>query len=286
MLSKEKLKEKLLATGCFEANEHLDNYVLLCSNNQGTKRTKFKTNAHHIIPRKYYKVNKLPLDNSEENLVNLSKYDHILAHYYLVLCSIPIYLQHSNAVAFVMLTNSKFITVDEIKQIQNLDGYLEVYKNYVGRPRTKEHCAALSKARDFHSSTKGRKSIYNPKLNQVKFVYLQEIQEYLDKGWVLGGKPMSKEAKQKISASNSISLRGKVHNKDKQENKIYSGLLGSKIECVETVQIFDNISQAKLWLYATTGVDGGQIKNCCSGARKTTGGYHWRYYKESGDIIE
>ena len=44
--------------------------------------------------------------------------------------------------------------------------------------------------------------------------------------------------------------------------------------------IFENIQQAKEWLFEATGVSGGQIKNCCAGARIATGGYHWRYYKE------
>lgn len=48
---------------------------------------KFKTQLHHIIPRKYYTYNKLEINNSRENLVNLLYKDHILAHYYLALCA-------------------------------------------------------------------------------------------------------------------------------------------------------------------------------------------------------
>ena len=95
MLTKEQLKEKLLKLGCFDDNEYFDKYLELCLDNVNTKRTKYITNAHHIIPRKYYKFNKLEIDNSPENIVNLRYYDHILAHYYLVLCSIPGYLQYA-----------------------------------------------------------------------------------------------------------------------------------------------------------------------------------------------
>ena len=279
MLTKEQLKVKLVALGCFKANKYLDEYVQLCITKLQMAKAKFKTNAHHIIPRKYYKVNNLPLDNSSQNLVNLSYYDHIIAHYYLVLCSVQTYLQYSNAVAFVMLTNNKFLTVDEIKKIKNLDRYLEVYKNYESKPKSAEHKAALSKARDLHSTTAGKKSIYNPTLNKVKFVDTDELLEYLSVGWIVGGKPLTAEAKQKISKSNSKSLQGKTH-APIATDKSHSGLIGAKIECIETGMIFENIQQAKEWLFEATGVSGGQIKNCCAGARIATGGYHWRYYKE------
>ena len=277
MLTKEQLKEKLLKLGCFDDNEYFDKYLELCLDNVNTKRTKYITNAHHIIPRKYYKFNKLEIDNSPENIVNLRYYDHILAHYYLVLCSIPGYLQYANAVAFVMSIGKNKLTLEEIKQIKDLDQYLKVYENYKSKPKAAEHKTALAKARDYHSTTKGKKSMYNLALNKVKFVNPTEIATYLQEGWVIGGKPMTDAAKQKISQSNSIALKGKKHASIKP-NMLSSGLEGSKILCIETGQIFENMQEAKNWLYKSTGVDGGQIKNCCSGARKSTGGYSWRYY--------
>lgn len=41
-------------------------------------------NYHHIIPKIWYKLNKLKIDNSAENLIKMSIYDHIVAHYYLM----------------------------------------------------------------------------------------------------------------------------------------------------------------------------------------------------------
>lgn len=38
---------------------------------------------HHKIPKFYYKMNSLDVDNSDDNLVSLSKADHFLAHYYI-----------------------------------------------------------------------------------------------------------------------------------------------------------------------------------------------------------
>ena len=79
-------KNKLL-THWFIDNEFLDKYVELINANRQTKKIKFKTQAHHIIPRAYFKLYKQPLDNSHDNIVNLSYKDHILAHYYLTNCT-------------------------------------------------------------------------------------------------------------------------------------------------------------------------------------------------------
>lgn len=41
---------------------------------------------HHIIPKSWFKMNNLPVDNSEENLVLLSLEDHQKVHKLLILC--------------------------------------------------------------------------------------------------------------------------------------------------------------------------------------------------------
>lgn len=47
-----------------------------------------------------------------------------------------------------------------------------------------------------------------------------------------------------------------------------------KVICVETGEIFNSISEAEK-LKKTN-----NISACCSGKRKSTNGYHWRYYEE------
>lgn len=80
-------KQQLLDLGIFVDNEFLDLYVLLINNNYNTKKQAFKTQRHHIIPKYYYKSQNINVDNSDSNMVNLLYKDHILAHYYLSLCS-------------------------------------------------------------------------------------------------------------------------------------------------------------------------------------------------------
>ena len=74
------LKEKLLQLNVFEDNEYLDLYVSLIQSNIYTEKQKFKTQRHHIIPRCFYRLHNMDIDNSTKNIVNLLFKDHILAH--------------------------------------------------------------------------------------------------------------------------------------------------------------------------------------------------------------
>lgn len=42
---------------------------------------------HHILPRSWFKMNDLPVDNSDDNLVKLTYEDHLLVHQLAVLAS-------------------------------------------------------------------------------------------------------------------------------------------------------------------------------------------------------
>ena len=281
-------KEKLLSTGYFIDNLMLMKYIKLVSTTleYGTYLEK-----HHIIPRSYFKIKKLKIDNSKENVVRLSYYNHILAHYYLCLCTIG-KLHNANVKAFTMMVDcgNELLTLNETKAIKKLKNYIQLQKEAVylkkitckqlgTQKKDLQHRLALRKARDLHSTTKGKKSVYNKTLNKVKFVTLEEVPLYIKSGWSLGGKPMTTKAKLKIGISNSQALKGKRH-QIRKVGKLNSGLIGNKIKCIETGQIFENINMAKKWLQKNVGIDGGQIKNCCAGQRESTGGYHWSFVKE------
>ena len=307
-------KDYLLKLNIVKDNEYLDKYISLLEANKDTKYLAGKTECHHGIPihiyqdmygYKNYTIARNRANKDINNIiVNLSYKDHMLAHYYLAMCSKAPY-DEKNIYAFMLMTQNKYRYINEIdfnEFVASLEGYQIVYEQYyslLSKPlsaetrkkiseankgkkkpaRTADHCKALKAARNLHSTTAGRKSIYNKELNKVKFVCENELEDYLSAGWVLGGKPLSDEAKRKIGSSNSIALKGKTH-QPKKENKLNSGLTFNKVLCVETGQIFNNINEAKQWLKETIGIDGSQIKNCCAGQREMTGGYHWQYYKE------
>lgn len=307
-------KDYLLSLNIVEDNEYLTKYIALLEQNKATPYIPGKTECHHGIPvssyqyRYDYKTRQAALKKANEDehnlLVNLLYKDHILAHYYLALCSKDPY-KEKNIYAFILMTQNKYRYIDEIDFItfiDSLDDYQQLYEyfySFLKRPlsleirekisaankgkkkplRTAEHLKALKTARNLHSTTAGRKSIYNKALNKVKYILIDELESYLLDGWILGGKPLAEETKKQIGKSNSIALKGKTRQLV-TEGKQSSGLVGNRVLCVETGQLFENINQAKQWLQETVGIEGGQIKNCCAGKRETTGGYHWQYYKE------
>lgn len=92
------LADKLKNIDSFIDNEFFSLYCSLIENNLLTSCKRGITQRHHIIPRYYFKRLNLPVDNSKENLVNLQYKDHILAHYYLSLCSRYTEDQYANLV--------------------------------------------------------------------------------------------------------------------------------------------------------------------------------------------
>lgn len=117
----QKLKEKLLNTGYFIDNNYLDEYIKLV---YGISTASY-IEQHHILPRAYYSLEGLEIDNSDNNLVGLSFADHCKAHWLLYYCTID-KLQYASQTAFVIMVNglskhikdyteSDFIALQEMK---------------------------------------------------------------------------------------------------------------------------------------------------------------------------
>lgn len=109
-----KLKQKLLATGYFIDNQFLDDYlqlVLFSDNNT------FYTEAHHILPRSYFKLVNLKCDNSESNLVKLSYFNHCKAHFLLANCTV-LQLRHSNILSLRIMTKSKRAKLEYLNEAE------------------------------------------------------------------------------------------------------------------------------------------------------------------------
>lgn len=94
-MTKQELKIKLLNTSLFIDNNYLQEYLNLVDNYITTEDY---TEKHHILPRCWYKYNKQPVDNSEDNVVNLAYKDHCKAHWLLYFCTKG-YLQQANETA-------------------------------------------------------------------------------------------------------------------------------------------------------------------------------------------
>lgn len=122
-------KENLLKINYFIDNEYLDKYINLINTNRNTKKIKYETNLHHIIPRHYFTHNNLDIDNSKENKVNLYFKDHMLAHFYLAGCTKG-QDKYWNLYSIYLLSGKSTNQLD-IEFIESLEDFNFIYENSI-----------------------------------------------------------------------------------------------------------------------------------------------------------
>jgi group I intron endonuclease len=85
----------------------------------------------------------------------------------------------------------------------------------------------------------------------------------------LYGKHLSAETKRKLSMAN----RGKTKTRTKEHCQRISEVRRKPIICVETGITYNSALDAEIQL----GINRGNIGSCCTGKRKTAGGFTWRH---------
>lgn len=220
------LKNKLLSTGMFEDNEFLDKYCELITSNQDSTKTTDTVDSHHIMPKAYYSLVGAPTNNKEENLVNLTYSNHVLAHYYLCLFTNNELLKEKMIYAFMMMIHTREFPESEVELLQHLSKYDDLRDEWIEHLRVKmknnQHAKGnilseetrrqMGASRMGHSTSDetrdkiskahcGRKWMH--KGDEYTHVRAEDVCEYLMNGWELGGHQISEEQKQAISAKNT-----------------------------------------------------------------------------------
>ena len=190
-MTKQLLEQQLFSLNVFVRNEYFQKYVELIFENIDTKSEKGKTQGHHIIPKFYYKNTNQRVDNSENNLVNLSWVDHVMAHYYLFKCSIDKDFINKNCLAVKCAYKTFKSNMEEHFLRQELEKLEQYYWEAV---ETYSHSEEIKQK--ISNSIKGRISIR--KDNQQKYVFPQELPQYLQLGWTIGHNLHSEETKNKL----------------------------------------------------------------------------------------
>ena len=243
-------KNKLLSIGCID-NEYLQKYLYLIAANAKTAKEKYKTNCHHILPRCYFKLLNLPVDNSKTNLVNLSHKDHLLAHYYLYLCATGKF-KLLNSLAFRYIETKYQLPIEEI--IKNLDNYQQLCidaKKQAGRamlgksnPHTEEWNKKISQANKgkiLSNETKQKLS----KINKGKKLTGQALYNVQHEDRTnLFAAFKTKEHREKCrqnALGNKNKLGWKAPEKTKKLQSINNGK-NRRVICIETNEIFYNIN--------------------------------------------
>lgn len=311
------LKNNLLSLGLVIDNEFLDYYCSLIENNKNTKRKKSETQKHHIVPRYYYRENNLIVDDSKENIVYLNYKDHILAHYYLCLCSVEKYRFNNQCALFFFLGKKNYTEsfyLERKEFIESLDSYVSIYQDYCkriseqshkrnsgeGNPRYGEHCSEETKKK-ISDANKGR-----PSKNKGKHIWSEEQRKYFsdmaikrfeNEPGTFTGKHHSLETKKTIS----------IKNKKRFENKKNHPMYGRK-HSEESIQkmreshkkivltdewkqhIRDNCKRRRVCcvelnkIYNSVkeaslefNVAASSVIRCCDGTHKHCCGYTWKY---------
>lgn len=119
----------------FIDNEYLRMYCRLIEQNTRTRQLPKVTHAHHIIPKSWFKLNNQEVDNSLVNLVNLVYRNHVLAHYYLCLCTTGA-LQYANELALVCLYSRNKLNIVDKQLFRLLPLYNSIYEDYENKKKS------------------------------------------------------------------------------------------------------------------------------------------------------
>ena len=226
------LKKKLLSTDIFIDNIYLDKYVeLIIANLTRLKEPKI-TQKHHILPRYYFKHNNMAVDNGKNNLVNLIYTDHILAHYYLALCSNSIKDRLGNEAALCRMIGRKGKHLDlipeiDVKKVQKLyEEYQEHNskkhqgKTHITSEETKQKISRKNKNKyhDYISLHKDDVEIRIPK---------NLLDDYLIQGYELGRSAKTRKA---LSNGYNYESKGMLGKKQSayQKQRVKEALSGNK----------------------------------------------------------
>jgi hypothetical protein len=102
----------------FDKNEYFEKYIELLHTPQISDLPLHK---HHIIPRVYFRLLNLTVDNSDENTVMLTPANHAIAHYYLALCSKG-ELKYRLRACFIRMTgNKRFCETLDLASLEKLN---------------------------------------------------------------------------------------------------------------------------------------------------------------------
>lgn len=115
----------------FIDNEYLKKYCQLVERHKRTAIQPRVTHKHHIIPRSWFRLTSNNINDDLNNLVNLPTREHILAHYYLCLCTEDPF-KYANQLALVCLQESKKFcnNIDKLL-LQRLPLYNNIYEDYI-----------------------------------------------------------------------------------------------------------------------------------------------------------
>ena len=114
----------------FIDNKYLQKYSQLIERHTRTPSKPSQTHKHHILPKSWFKLTGNVINNDLNNLVNLPKREHVLAHYYLCLCTEDPF-KYANQLALMCLQTHKTLNIVEKQLLYDLPMYNNIYEDFL-----------------------------------------------------------------------------------------------------------------------------------------------------------
>ena len=189
----------------FEYNQHFVAMMNIINSSRLNPPT--KGHKHHIIPKCWFKMNNLPIDNSKDNLVLLSYEDHIKVHKLSILCAATPEMKSKMGFAVKRLLKGNFSGMHHTEESRrkNAEAHKGKTLSVESRGKLSESMKGKNKGK-FHSEESRRKNAEAHKGKTLSVESRKKISEALkgDKN-PFYGKKHSNETLKKMSES----LKGK-----------------------------------------------------------------------------
>lgn len=252
----QKIRDLLIGLDEIIDNNYLDQYCKLIKDAESQEQESFKTAKHHVIPVCYFKYKHNCKTRKEAMIfsiaaanqtVYLTHDQHILAHYYLSLCSSG--RLHTGMVNALGLMLRGVALSDNLDQVDpNI--YLELYQEFV---------ADVSRVhKDKIVSEVSREKMSKAKLGSTPWIK---------------GKHHTEEVKLKLAESSkgNTNALGYRHDEERRKKMSENCTRCRAVLCVETGSTFRSAHDVFKQLNIR------HVAECCKNPNLTAGGYHWEY---------
>lgn len=190
---------------------------------------------HHIVPKCWFKMNNLPIDNSKENIVLLSYEDHIKVHKLSILCASTPEMKSKMGFAVHILTKGEILD----------NSYWKAENNpFYGKHHTEEVCKKLSEINKGHIPwNKDKYNIYSEetiqKMRESHKNMSDDTRRKMSESHK--GKPMSEASRKALYEAN----KGRKHSAETCKKRSES--LKGRIFSDETKQKMSAAKKGKSW---------------------------------------
>lgn len=192
-------------------------YLDLVESRKGLKVSKEPGyEIHHIFPRCFGGT------NEKSNLVKLTVYEHLLAHYYLALA-----IRHPKTLySFSFIVGPQFNKLSGLEQsnLESLEKWANLREKAIHRELTEEHKRRISESRkgQYLGRRLSRETIEKIRVSKLGHPVSEETRKKISEG--NKGKIISKEQRQRLSECNHNKdghvFRGKHHTEEsKRKNR-------------------------------------------------------------------